>query len=376
MARRYCLARKGQRQRPRREIEVIAGLPRGAPVFTLGTRDGPSTFDCLDALLSHGGRAHLVRGARSHRASWEVQFCRDRRRFSFPDGISLGARSFAWPMPADKFIRSIRLSRLVGRAYLPDGRTHLSAFAHGRVHRAVGFRSANVRPSRADRCSAPGATLRESLVGISRFDFDDCLWRLRSLVRGRPDVPRAGTPAQDASIAFDLLPSSATDQPVRRAHAPALAWFCPLYRRPRQRIFYRRTLAAGEDDLCFWRMAFLWRDSAGPAPSLVCSETCGRALRAGVQRGDLSLVGHQFRLAEPPDVMNLFCVGISHHTAKVETRERYAAQQSEHDLRAESGCTEALMLATCNRVEVYGSAVAPVATEQIARWLARGVAGT
>ena len=73
--------------------------------------------------------------------------------------------------------------------------------------------------------------------------------------------------------------------------------------------------------------------------------------------------------------MNLFCVGISHHTAKVETRERYAGQRAEEALRAESGCTEALMLATCNRVEVYGSAAGPIATEQIARWLAREDAG-
>jgi glutamyl-tRNA reductase len=69
--------------------------------------------------------------------------------------------------------------------------------------------------------------------------------------------------------------------------------------------------------------------------------------------------------------MNLFCIGISHHTAKVETRERYAGQRSEEALRVETGCAEALMLATCNRVEVYASAAAPVATEQIARWLAR-----
>jgi glutamyl-tRNA reductase len=69
--------------------------------------------------------------------------------------------------------------------------------------------------------------------------------------------------------------------------------------------------------------------------------------------------------------MNLFCVGISHHTAKVETRERYAGSRSEDAFRTENGCAEALMLATCNRVEVYGSAAAPVATEQIARWLAR-----
>jgi len=73
--------------------------------------------------------------------------------------------------------------------------------------------------------------------------------------------------------------------------------------------------------------------------------------------------------------MNLFCIGISHHTAKVETRERYAGQRSEDAFRGESGCTEALMLATCNRVEVYGSAAAPIATEDIARWLACGVAG-
>lgn len=74
--------------------------------------------------------------------------------------------------------------------------------------------------------------------------------------------------------------------------------------------------------------------------------------------------------------MSLFCVGISHHTANVETRERYALQRSEEALRAESGCAEALILATCNRVEVYVSAVSPVTTEQITRCLARGATGT
>jgi glutamyl-tRNA reductase len=74
--------------------------------------------------------------------------------------------------------------------------------------------------------------------------------------------------------------------------------------------------------------------------------------------------------------MNLFCVGISHHTANVETRERYARRRPEDELRAECGCTEALILATCNRVEVYGSGPAPVSAEQIARWLGREGAGT
>lgn len=74
--------------------------------------------------------------------------------------------------------------------------------------------------------------------------------------------------------------------------------------------------------------------------------------------------------------MNLFCVGISHHTANVETRERYALQRSEEALRAESGCAEALILTTCNRVEVYVSAALPITTEQITRCLVCGEAGT
>jgi glutamyl-tRNA reductase len=61
--------------------------------------------------------------------------------------------------------------------------------------------------------------------------------------------------------------------------------------------------------------------------------------------------------------MHLFCVGISHRTANVETRERYAGVCSKDALR--SGCKEALMLATCNRVEMYGSAERPVATEEV-----------
>jgi glutamyl-tRNA reductase len=67
--------------------------------------------------------------------------------------------------------------------------------------------------------------------------------------------------------------------------------------------------------------------------------------------------------------MNLFCVGISHHTANVETRERYAAGCSENALRAAIGCTEVLVLATCNRVEVYAAAETQVATGDVLRAL-------
>jgi len=67
--------------------------------------------------------------------------------------------------------------------------------------------------------------------------------------------------------------------------------------------------------------------------------------------------------------MNLFCVGLSHHTANVETRERFASGAgAESTLRA-AGCTEALVLATCNRVEVYGASEKRVSTDEIAQCL-------
>jgi glutamyl-tRNA reductase len=67
--------------------------------------------------------------------------------------------------------------------------------------------------------------------------------------------------------------------------------------------------------------------------------------------------------------MNLFCVGLSHHTANVETRERFArGAGTECTLRA-AGCAEALVLATCNRVEVYGASEKRVSTDEIAQCL-------
>jgi len=68
--------------------------------------------------------------------------------------------------------------------------------------------------------------------------------------------------------------------------------------------------------------------------------------------------------------MKLFCVGLSHHTANVETRERYARSiRIDPGLREKTGCVEALLLSTCNRVEVYGVAEQQVDDEAIARSL-------
>jgi glutamyl-tRNA reductase len=67
--------------------------------------------------------------------------------------------------------------------------------------------------------------------------------------------------------------------------------------------------------------------------------------------------------------MNIFCVGLSHHTANVETRERFAGGIETECALREAGCAEALVLATCNRVEVYGASEKRVSTDEIAQCL-------
>jgi glutamyl-tRNA reductase len=67
--------------------------------------------------------------------------------------------------------------------------------------------------------------------------------------------------------------------------------------------------------------------------------------------------------------MNLFCVGLSHHTANVETRERFAGGTGAERILRAAGCSEALVLATCNRVEVYGASEKRVSTDEIAQCL-------
>ena len=71
--------------------------------------------------------------------------------------------------------------------------------------------------------------------------------------------------------------------------------------------------------------------------------------------------------------MNLFCVGLSHHTADVEALERFGGSAEVDCLLRSSRCAEALLLATCNRVEVYGASEARVSTLDIARCLDRKI---
>jgi len=62
--------------------------------------------------------------------------------------------------------------------------------------------------------------------------------------------------------------------------------------------------------------------------------------------------------------MHLICLGLSHHTADVATREKFAL--AEHELGDESsrlsaagGISEAVIVSTCNRVELYAASSEP-----------------
>jgi glutamyl-tRNA reductase len=69
--------------------------------------------------------------------------------------------------------------------------------------------------------------------------------------------------------------------------------------------------------------------------------------------------------------MNLFCIGLSHHTADVATREQFTGSATTESIVCQTGCAEALLLTTCNRVEVYAVSDGRVSTDEIARCLIR-----
>ncbi len=69
--------------------------------------------------------------------------------------------------------------------------------------------------------------------------------------------------------------------------------------------------------------------------------------------------------------MNLFCIGLSHHTADVATREQFTGSATTESIVRQTGCAEALLLTTCNRVEVYAVSDRRVSTDEIAHCLIR-----
>ena len=71
--------------------------------------------------------------------------------------------------------------------------------------------------------------------------------------------------------------------------------------------------------------------------------------------------------------MNLFCLGLSHHTADVATREHFTGSATAESILRQTGCAEALLLTTCNRVEVYAVSQKRVSTDEIARCLTQRI---
>jgi len=71
--------------------------------------------------------------------------------------------------------------------------------------------------------------------------------------------------------------------------------------------------------------------------------------------------------------MNLFCLGLSHHTADVATREQFTGSATAESILRQTGCAEVLLLTTCNRVEVYAVSQKRVSTDEIARCLTRKI---
>src|SRR4030095_16313203 len=67
--------------------------------------------------------------------------------------------------------------------------------------------------------------------------------------------------------------------------------------------------------------------------------------------------------------MNLFCIGLSHHTANVATREKYAGSATAESIARPSGCAEALLLTPRNRRAHYAVSDKRVSTDEIARCL-------
>ena len=125
----------------------------------------------------------------------------------------------------------------------------------------------------------------------------------------------------------------------------------------------------GANGGCHRSLAALRGNFASSSSSMARSKTGRRVVHPGVQcRIDTPLGDHIHR-GNASAAMNLFCIGLSHHTANVATLEHFAGSATAESILHDAGCAEALLLSTCNRVEVYAVSKRRISTDDIARSL-------
>src|SRR6476646_6019046 len=88
-----------------------------------------------------------------------------------------------------------------------------------------------------------------------------------------------------------------------------------------------------------------------------------------LQRRSGASMGNHIHGGAASPAMNLFCIGLSHHTANVATLEQFTGNTTAESIAREAGCAEALLLTTCNRVEVYAVSDKRISTDEIVRCL-------
>src|ERR1700755_894297 len=99
------------------------------------------------------------------------------------------------------------------------------------------------------------------------------------------------------------------------------------------------------------------------------AKTCRHVMPYLLQRCVGASMGNHIHRGAASPAMNLFCIGLSHHTANVATREQFAGNATAESIARQAGCAEALLLTTCNRVEVYGVSNKWISTDEIGRCL-------
>src|SRR5438874_9858028 len=114
---------------------------------------------------------------------------------------------------------------------------------------------------------------------------------------------------------------------------------------------------------------FVRRNFARPLFTLDGAAPDCHALCSGIRRRAVASMEHRVCRSSR---MNFFCFGLNHRTAPIEARERFAGHARSPAVLRDLGCSEVLLLTTCNRVEIYAAADANIANEEIAESLRIG----